>query len=494
MEYDNIEIYPYDDVFIKIDCERGLAKELSDYFTFKVPNYQYTPAYKNKLWDGRIRLFNLHTRTIYAGLSDYVAQFTKDRGYKIKIHDFPITESNISNEHINKWLKDYLKLPFVPHEHQIDAITTSINKNRCLLLSPTGSGKSLIIYSLMRYYCDIIPNNKKILIIVPTTGLVSQMYNDFKDYSEKSDWDVEANCHTIFSGKNKETNKNIVISTWQSLYKLPEKYFQKFGAVFGDECHLFKAKSLTRIMTKLKNCPYRIGTTGTLDDSLTHKLVIEGLFSRVYKVTNTKDLMKKKLLSSLKIECITLKYTPEEIIENKRVSYNDEIKWLINSSKRNNFLTNLCCKIKGNILILFNFVQEHGIPLHESIKNKCKNKKVFLIHGKTDVEQREEIRRILDIETDAILVASYGTCSTGINIKNIDNIIFSSPSRSVVRVLQSIGRGLRITETKNKVKLYDISDDFRYLKYVNHTYRHLQERIKIYEREMFDYEKTLVQI
>jgi superfamily II DNA or RNA helicase len=493
-DYDTIEIYPYNDVFIKIGCEKGLAKELSDYFTFKVPNYQYTPAYKNKLWDGRIRLFNLHTRTIYAGLLDYVAQFIKDRNYNIKIHNFDVKENNISNEHIIKYQKNYLKLPFTPYEHQVDAITTSINKNRCLLLSPTGSGKSLIIYSLMRYYCDIISKDKKILIIVPTTGLVSQMYNDFKDYSEKLGWDVDTNCHTIFSGKSKDTDKNIVISTWQSLYKMPEKYFHQFGAVFGDECHLFKAKSLTGIMTKLKNCPYRVGTTGTLDDSLTHKLVIEGLFGRVYKVTNTKDLMKKDLLSTLKIECITLKYTPKEILENKRVSYNDEIKWLINSNKRNTFLIDLCCKIKGNTLILFNYVQEHGIPLHKNIKSKCQNKKVFLIHGKTDVEQREEIRHILDKETDAVLVASYGTCSTGINIKNINNIVFASPSRSVIRVLQSIGRGLRRTNTKNKVKLYDISDDFRYLKYVNHTYRHLQERIKIYEREMFDYENIFVQL
>ena len=320
------------------------------------------------------------------------------------------------------------------------------------------------------------------------------MYSDFKEYSDKTDWDVEKYCHTIFAGQDKDTDKKVVISTWQSIYKMNQKYFDHYHVVFGDECHLFKAKSLTNIMTKLINCPYRIGTTGTLDDSLTHKLVIEGLFGRVQNITTTKELMEKNLLSHLNIDCITLKYRLEEINEIKRAKYDEEIKWILNNKKRNAFLVDLSCRVKGNTLILFNYVKDHGIPLFESIQNSCGDKRVFLIHGKTEVQQREEIRNILEKEKNAILVASYGTCSTGINIKNINNIVFASPSRSVVRVLQSIGRGLRRTETKDKVKLYDISDDLRFKKYVNHTYRHLQERIKIYQREKFEYSSVSIKI
>ena len=489
---DEIQIEPHDDVYLKINCERGMAKELSEFFTFKVPNHQYTPAFKNKLWDGQIRLFNLYKQTIYCGLFDYVVQFAKDRGYRIV--NPPIKENNISSDDVTAFLNNHLQIPYTPHEHQIEAIKIGINKNRCLLLSPTGSGKSLMIYSLIRYYLDIVPKDKKILIIVPTTGLVSQMYSDFKEYSNKTNWDSEKNCHTIFAGQDKETNKRVVISTWQSIYNMDEKYFKQYHAVFGDECHLFKAKSLTSIMTKLKDCPYRIGTTGTLDDSVTHKLVIEGLFGRVYNITSTKELMEKNLLSRLNIDCIILKYKLNEINEIKRVKYDEEIKWILNSSRRNKFLVDLSCKIKGNTLILFNYVKDHGIPLFESIQETCKDKKVFLIHGQTEVQQREEIRSILEKEEDAILVASYGTCSTGINIKNINNIIFASPSRSVIRVLQSIGRGLRKTDTKDKVKLYDISDDLRYKKYVNHTYRHLQERLQIYDREKFEYSSILIKL
>ena len=435
----------------------------------------------------------MYRQTLYAGLLDYLLQFASDRKYPI-INNLNFSSIGVSNKELVAYITKYLKIPYIPYEHQIKAIKHAIQSNRCLLLSPTGSGKSLIIYVLARYYLDQIPNNKKILVIVPTTGLVSQMTSDFSDYSKKDTWSSEDNCHNIFSGQSKNTEKRIVISTWQSIHNENESFFSQFNCVFGDECHLFKAKSLTKIMTKLTECPYRFGTTGTLDDSQTHKLVVEGLFGRILNVTTTKTLMDKNLLSTLKIDCITLNYTPEDIQEIKRAKYIDELKWLIANPKRNNFIINLTEKLEGNTLLLFNYVKDHGIPLYEEIKKRCKNKNIYMIHGGTDIDQRERIRKILDEESNAVLVASYGTCSTGINVRNINNIIFSSPSRSVIRVLQSIGRGLRKSKTKNKVKLYDISDDLRHLKYVNHTYRHLQERLKIYNKERFESKSIQIKI
>jgi superfamily II DNA or RNA helicase len=495
----DLEVYQDDTVNIKVHCDRGVAKELSQFFTFTVPNCQYTPAYRNKLWDGQIRLFNVHTHMIYAGLKDYVKSFASERQYTYE-DKTSLVSKNITKEQVKSYLMDTIKpaiggKSIAPYDHQINAIQYAIESDRCLLLSPTGSGKSLIIYSLIRHYEKVLPKEKKILIIVPTTGLVSQMYNDFKDYSSNSEWDVNEKCHVIYAGKDKVTEKQIVISTWQSIYKMPQKYFEEFGAVFGDECHLFKSKSLTAIMTKLTDCPYRIGTTGTLDGSTTHKLVIEGLFGRVFNVTSTKDLMDKELLSELEIECITLQYTPEEIQEVKRVSYQEEIKWLVENEKRNIFISRLCCTINENILLLFNLVDTHGKPLYKLINNECgKDRKVFFIHGGTDTEQREEIRQIIDKEKDAILIASYGTCSTGINIRNIHNIVFASPSKSVVRVLQSIGRGLRKSDSKDHVKLYDISDDLCFKKYKNHTMKHLEERTRIYSSEGFQWKSVKIQL
>ena len=494
----DIEIHPVDSVYIKVVCDRGIAKELSDFFTFTVPNYKYIPAYRNKMWDGQIRLYNIHTQKIYNGLREYVLKFATERNYTVS-NLIPSSKSKMTDKDVSLYINEKLK-PTVgtsrikPHEHQIDAIVHAINHERCLLLSPTGSGKSLIIYTLIRYYQELLAHDKKILIIVPTTGLVSQMYNDFGDYSSKDHWNVEDNCHTIYAGQDKNTEKRVIVSTWQSIYKMPEKYFEQFGAIFGDECHLFKSKSLTTLMTKLVDCPYRVGTTGTLDGTFTHKLVIEGLFGRVFNVTSTKKLIDKSLLSELDIECINLQYPVKDIEEIKRAPYQDEIKWIVGNKKRNDFLVNLACKVKGNTLLLFNYVESHGKPLFEQIRRECPDKKVFFIHGGTETEQREFIRKIIDKEENAILVASYGTCSTGINIKNIHNIIFSSPSKSVIRVLQSIGRGLRKSETKEKVKLYDISDNLQFKKYVNHTMKHLGERIKIYNRENFSFKLVKIRL
>tara|TARA_R110000851_G_scaffold22202_2_gene65951 strand:+ start:25 stop:1566 length:1542 start_codon:yes stop_codon:yes gene_type:complete len=488
-----------DSVHIKIDCERALARELNQFFTFTVPNYQFTPAYKNKTWDGQIRLYNLYKRTLYAGLLEYVIQFVKDRNYTYSC-DIKHSHKKPSENDVDKFTNEHLLLSvngksIQPYNYQLDAIYHAIMNERCLLLSPTGSGKSLIIYCLMRYYLDILPKDKKILLIVPTTGLVTQMFSDIRDYSSKSSWSVDKNCHSIFSGQDKVTNKRVVISTWQSIYKMKDDYFEQFGVVFGDECHLYKAKSLTSLMSKLKSCPFRVGTTGTLDDSLTHKLVIEGLFGKVYNVTSTKELMEKDVLSNLEIECLTLKYTIGDIKEIKRAKYKEEIEWIVSNKKRSDFIVNLVKNIDGNTLILFNFVDSHGKPLYESIKESVsKDRKVFFIYGGTDVDQREQIRNIVDKEKNSILVASYGTCSTGINIRNINNIIFASPSKSVIRVLQSIGRGLRKSDNKENVKLYDISDDLSFKKYKNHTLKHLDERIKIYSREGFNYKSVTIKI
>ena len=493
MERTDISITKRDEVYLRVDCERSIAKELSDFFSFKVPNYQYTPAYKNKVWDGLIRLYNVHTHNLYIGLLDYLVQFANERNYNIKC-DFDVPNYMVKQDSIQNYMESFLKLPFTPHEHQINAVRHSISTERSLILSPTGSGKSLIIYTLMRYYLDKLEDEDKILIIVPTTGLVSQMRSDFIDYSLENGFKVDSSCHQIYSGQEKNTNKRVVISTWQSIYKEKESYFSQFKCVFGDECHLFKAKSLTSIMTKLRNCKYRFGTTGTLDGSHTHKLVIEGLFGRVNKVITTKELIDKSLLSNLEIKSLCLSYSDEERKEIKRSKYSEEIKWIVANEKRNKFITKLATTLKGNTLLLFNYVGDHGKPLYESIKTETDNK-VYFIHGGTDVEQRENIRQILDSsEKNGILVASYGTCSTGINIRNIHNVIFASPSRSVIRVLQSIGRGLRKSSTKDSVKLFDISDDLCWGKHQNHTYRHMQEREKIYINERFNVNKTVIDL
>ncbi len=496
----DLKIDNVNSVYIKVNCERGLARELSDYFTFKVPGHQYMPAFKNKVWNGEIKLYNMFTYEIYKGLYRYILKFAEDRNYTVEDN---IKEKRriVPEDKVDIFVNSYLK-PHISGEkieaypHQMDAITHGINTDRCLLLCPTGSGKSLIIYSLVRYYLDRLPEDKKVLIVVPTTSLVSQMYSDFADYSEKDpEWRVEDECHVVFAGQEKISKSRVVISTWQSIYKQKEDYFNNFGAVFGDECHLFKAKSLTTLMTKLKDCDYRIGTTGTLDGTATHKLVIEGLFGPTYNVTSTKKLMDKNLLSELTIDCILLNYPDSMRQEVKSLKYQEELNWLVTSNERNQFITDLSLKLAGNTLILFQLVEKHGKRLYNAIKKEAgTDRSVFFVHGGTEVELREQIRQITEMENNAIIVASYGTFSTGISIRRLHNIIFASPSKSRVRVLQSIGRQLRKSEYKSVARLYDIGDDLQWKSRKNFSLKHFNERIKIYDTEKFNHRTVNIKI
>ena len=496
-----LKVHKKDDVTFKVECdERGILKELSQFFTFTVPGAEYMPAYRNRKWDGKIKLFNIHTQELYVGLYDYLQRFCDDRGYELEGFNPTKNKNHISEELITKFVDNHLKPraggnDIKAHEHQIKAIQHAINNNRSSLLSPTGSGKSLIIYALVRYYLDNIPENKKILIIVPTTSLVSQMYTDFEEYSENNGWNVEENCHQVMAGKDKtHPEKRVIISTWQSIYKLDKKYFSDYHAVFGDECHLFKSKSLTTIMSKLTDCPYRVGTTGTLDGTKVHRLVIEGLFGSVYKVTSTENLIQKNILSDFEINCVLLKHSTDFRNKYKRVTYQEEMDGLLNYDKRNEFITELATSLKGNTLVLFQYVKKHGKPLFESIQNRVRNRKVFFVYGNTPTEIREDVRKIVEEENNAIIVASYGTFSTGISIRKLHNIVFASPSKSRIRVLQSIGRQLRKSEHKDTARLYDISDDICWKKYKNHTYRHYEERLKIYDSESFTVKKVFINI
>ncbi len=469
------------EVFLKIQCEPHIEYELRDHFKFEVPNAKFMPQYRGRNWNGEIHLFDMRTKQLYVGLLDKLISFCKNYNYNYKFEDnkfygmpFEVNEG-ISYEGV----KDYMKsiCAHSPRDYQIEGVYDALRHNRRLLISPTASGKSLMIYSLVRYY---VHKEQKILVVVPTTSLVEQMYKDFEDYG----WNASSYCHKIYSGREKTNNAPVTITTWQSIYKLERGFFEDFDVVIGDEAHLFKSKSLINIMTKLHHAKYRFGFTGTLDGTQTHKWVLEGLFGPSYKVTRTAELMEKGHVSKLDIRCLVLKHTPQ-IFE----SYEDEVQFIISHEKRNNFIKNLSLDLKGNTLILFSRVESHGKPLFELIdKHKQDNRKVFFVHGGIDTEERERVREITESEENAIIIASYGVFSTGINIRNLHNVVFASPSKSRVRNLQSIGRVLRKSKNKTKAMLYDIADDCTHKSRKNYTLNHLIERIKIYNEENFNYE------
>lgn len=480
----DIILHKLNETYIKVECEKHFAQELSEYFTFRVPGFQFTPAYKNKLWDGYIRIFNLRDYTIYAGLLSYIEKFCKERNYSLHVDSDLITTTNFSINEAQQFISS-LNLPHEVRDYQLKSFVHAIRNQKMLLLSPTASGKSYILYLIVRY---LLLNHKRGLLIVPTTSLVEQMYSDFKSYSVNNDFEVSENLHRIYQGKDKVSKTaKLYISTWQSIYKMEPDYFEQFDFVLGDEAHQFKAKSLTTILTACTNSNYRIGCTGTLDGTQTHRLILEGLFGPVFKSTTTAELIENKHLAEFKIKCLVLKY-PEEVCKMaKGWDYNTELTYIVKSAKRNQFIKNLALSLEGNTLILFQLVEKHGKELHSIIKESAKNRHVFFVFGGTDVEVRESVRAITEREKNAIIVASYGTFSTGVNIRNLHNVIFASPSKSRIRNLQSIGRGLRKGDNKEEAVLFDIADDFRTGKFTNFTLKHFVERVKLYDEEKFPY-------
>ena len=469
------------------NVDPSTLQELTEFFTFEVPGAKFMPMYRNRMWDGKIRLFSPGTGQIYVGLLLYIKKFCKQNNIEYTIEEDIENDRNIVLSDVKNFIRSLkpkskgksLKI----RDYQLEAVQHAISKNRALLVSPTASGKSLIIYALVRYYHMM---GLKTLILVPTTSLVEQMYSDFEDYG----WSPGTYCQKIYQGHDKKITKDVAISTWQSIYKMPKKYFEQFGCVIGDEAHLFKAKSLTGIMTKLYQCKYRFGLTGTLDGTQTHQLILEGLFGPVDNVVTTKELMDKKTLANLKIKCVVLKHSPIR----EKMTYAEELEYLVTNSARNKFIIDLCCNISGNTLCLFQLVEKHGKILYEEISKIAKDRKIFFVYGGVNSLEREKIREIVENEKDAIIIASFGTFSTGINIRNLHNIVFASPSKSKIRVLQSIGRGLRATKNKLGVLVFDIADDISYKERRNFTLNHFSERINIYNEQQFNYEISKVKL
>ena len=466
-----------------IECDRGIKQEIQEMFSFLVEGHQFVPSFRNKMWDGRIRLLNMNTSELPVGLYLDLAKMAQARGYPITLVDtdygMPMRREFIDPEKVLDFSKT-IDLPFAPYDYQLAAIHHIIMFKRGILLSPTGSGKSMMIYVLMRWYLE--HEEDDVLIIVPTTGLVEQMQGDFEDYGYSRE-----NIHTIYSGKDKTTSKRIVLSTWQSIYKMPPAWFQRFGCIFGDECHGFAAKSLSSIMNKSLNAQWRIGTTGTLDGTKVNEMVLKSLYGPVKKVTTTKKLQDSGTLAALEIDIIQLKY-PEHVRKAfGKKDYQKEIKFIVEYAPRNKFISNLATGLPGNTLVLFKFI-DHGKLLFDQTKAMIdEDRKIYYIHGGVGTADRDAVRGIVEQTNNAIVYASMGTFSTGINIKNLHNIVFATPSKGQIKVLQSIGRGLRIADDGSTTKLYDIVDDIRNRGYNNFAIKHSGARIKIYESQEFTF-------
>jgi superfamily II DNA or RNA helicase len=483
--------------------DRGVLIELQDHYSFYAEGYQWMPQYKAGMWDGRIRIFNLRDQTLPIGLLNNLIKFCENRNYQMDIDPLikPILQANEEDilSYINSLiLTDADGKMIKARDYQIESVKQILLNEHRTILSPTGSGKSLIIYLTLRYFLEhCTSENEKVLIVVPTTSLVEQMKKDFCEYAQGDDSFGEDDMHIIYSGKDKVTHKRIIISTWQSIHRLQAGWFSEFSAMFIDEVHLAAAKSLSGISQKMCNAYIRVGTTGTLsNDSQVNELTIEGHVGPIYHTTSTKSLMDAGDLANLDIQVLALKYDSDECKHVKKLTYQEEIKHLVDHDKRNTFIKNLACdQGDRNILVLFKHIK-HGKKLYDIIKEKVgKDKKVFFVAGETATEDRERIRQLTEKESEVIIVASLGVFSTGVNIRNLHGIIFACPTKSQIKVLQSIGRGLRKADNGEDTYLFDLVDDFSDGKSKkNFSLKHGLHRVKIYQKERFEFNVSVVKL
>jgi len=496
---EQITVTKLNETYLQVNCDIGIKAELEEYFKFEIPNAKFNPRVKMKVWDGYIKLFSVYKGLLHHGLLSQLKKFCETYEYELIISEsekfgLPTDREDITPQGLHEFVKS-LKLPsdLEVRDYQYIAAYKAIRDRRLIVVSPTASGKSLTLYIIIRY---MLMMQKRVMLMVPTTGLVAQMAKDFHEYSANLNHDIDDMIHQIYSGKEKLTDAEVTITTWQSIYKLHPKWFTQYDAVFTDEVHLGAAASLTSIMEKCTYATHKVGLTGSLNDSKTHRQMLIALYGDVTKVASTRELIDRGFLSEIHIECLLLKYSKDTSLAFKKVSYQDEMKYLIAHTRRNKFIRNLAQSLEGNTLILFQYVEKHGKVLYDMLTEKMPDRQIFFVSGDTDVDARELARNLTEKGENVIVVASVGVFSTGVNIKRLHNVIFASPTKSIVRVLQSIGRGLRKADDKDVFKLFDIADDLTVTRKAkkNYTYEHFKERLKIYSEQGFNYKITEIEI
>jgi superfamily II DNA or RNA helicase len=498
----SLRISKVDETKVRISGENAELMDLQDYFTFDDPAARFSPKFKHKIWNGKIKLFVANRESLGAGLVPKAIKFLRSVDHDVTV-DPAVTEMYKRPEYNEIKLTEFIDSLDVRDEngeeleafdHQLEPIHQIAKSGRMTLLSPTSSGKSLIIYYLSRWFLHKFPTSR-ILIIVPTVMLVEQMAGDFATYSAQDPtFQAEAEVHKIYSGQDKRVAARIIVSTWQSLVDLKAGWFEHFETVMIDECHLAAGKSIQSICSRLTNATKRIGFTGTIgNESKTNPLIIESALGPIRKFVTTKQLMDKGIVALLKIRCMVLRHPADDLQLLPGNTYNEERVFINHSARRTRWISGLIRALPGNTLVLFTN-KDHGRNLHEEgLKAMADlDRRIFLRTGDDSMESRLEVKPYVETELGVVVYATYGILSTGVSWRNIDHIVFAGPTKGKIRVLQSIGRGLRISGRKWKVGLWDLSDDLLYHrekkpKKKNHGIRHLITRVMIYEEEQFDY-------
>jgi superfamily II DNA or RNA helicase len=491
MRNTDIIIHKKNHATVIVECTNTIAKELYNYFSAFANNYRFAPLYKAKMWDGKIRFFSITTNELPIGLVYKLYEFSRLGNYTIECKYSQ--QNSLTREELQRFI-DTLGLPpeIEVRPYQFEAIYDCITNKVLSIEASTASGKSLMIYIICRILTMM---GKKTLLVCSQQQLVEQMFGDFEDYG----WEPEKYCHRIYSGQKKIYNSPVIIACWQSLIteKVKESNpYELFDCMILDEAHGAKAKSIKDLSNWCVNAAYRFGFSGTYPDPDTADyLTITGSTGAVKTVATYQMLQAEGYIAKLKIYNMILSYSPafkRAVFTDCGTDYKAQSDMINNAPERNQFLLKMIQNLKGNVLVLFTKKEAHGYILKELFERELKGKRVLYIDGDVPIEDREDIRRLIETRDDIVLLGTYGCLSTGTNMKNLMHLVFASGYKSRVKTMQAIGRSLRLHKNKLYAKLYDVVDDVSFIdrkndiRFVNHSFNHYVERSKYYINEGWD--------
>lgn len=493
-----IEVEKLNEVYLRIHADYSQLREMYDYFSCFAPNYRFHKKYIRKLWNGKISFFDIRTRLLPIGLLFKFDKFCTSNNYKYNLN-FDKTElyEKIIKEDIIKFSDKLLVHAYTsenqkidPYDYQIDAVHSAIKHKRGIIESATASGKSLVVYIIIRLLLAQDPE-RKILFIVPNTSLVEQLYGDMTLYG----WEYISRYVTkLYSGQKPDFRKNILCTTWQSIARKPNSFFEKYDTIICDEAHSVKSTIFNSIGKKCTNAEFRLGFTGTKPKEPCDQYNIESVLGPTIFKLKSKELIDRGLLSKIQIVNMLLKYPDKVVQKNRYRPYVEELRTIYEYENRNKIFDFIFKGIPDgqNTLILCTQI-EHLKSIQKYLEENIDDKYMIVnIYGKTKVSERETIRKTLEKESNVILVGTYATIGQGFNVKRLHNIIFASSYKSYIKILQSIGRVLRISKYKDKALLFDLVDDLRFKKRTgntgkNHIYKQFEVRKEYYKENEFNY-------
>lgn len=472
--------------FLKLKTsDEGIIRHIKDEFTFDIPNYKFTKAYKSgKTWNGKINLLK-RNNLLYSGLLGVLKEFLKKNRYEF-VDNFSEKNPDIVSLETVKNHISFLKLNYEPRDYQIAYVHSILNQKNGIIVSPTSSGKTLTLFIFLTF---ILKHNKakKLLILVPSISLIQQMIDDFISYTSSDSIKsfFKNQVHLQLDGVDKFSEKKVTISCWQSAINLPSEYLKMFDFVCADEVHSMSKTSGQSILESCINSNYRIGLTGTLQETTLDLLVLEGLFGQPLRFVTTKELMDRNEIAKLRIKNIILPYSKNLSKTISKLNFQQEYEFIISLNSRMKILIDLISSLEENTLVLFTRIEKHGEIIFNNLLERELDKKILFLSGKNNAKEREEVRQITENNKNVIIIGSYGVISQGVSIKNIHNIIFSSPYKAKIKILQSIGRGLRLHPEKKFCTIYDLVDYAKYKGRQNYFLSHFLSRFELYQTEQF---------